>query len=142
MEGCIQIKQESSFDEELESMDIRGIYPGERLLIAATQKVEDFYLATGDKQCLIALASAPSLSEIRKRLNGRVVCLEQLLKKSIEGQEFDEVLAKVLPGREYDGSLKAIFGSGWQATQENVLQALNGYIEDLRSQTDDLLADL
>lgn len=157
VEGCTQIKREDSFDEELQALEIDGIDPGEGLLIAATKKAEEFYLATGDKQCLIALASAgvpreryshypgntaPSLSEIRKRLSGRVVCFEQLLKKSIEDREFDDVLAKVLPGREYDGSLKAIFGSGWQATQENVLQALNGYIEDLRSQTDDLLADL
>lgn len=142
VEKCTQIKQESSFDEELQALEIDGIDTGERLLIAATQKAENFYLATGDKRCLIALASAPSLLEIRKRLSGRVVCFEQILKKSIDHKEFDEVLAKVLLAREYDGSLKAIFGSGWQATQENVLQALNGYIEDLRSQTDDLLADI
>ncbi len=139
---CTQIKQESGFDEELQALEIDGIDTGERLLIAATQKAENFYLVTGDKRCLIALASAPSLLEIRKRLSGRVICFEQLLKKSIDHKEFDEVLAKVLPGREYDGSLNAIFGSGWQATQENVLQALNGYIKDLRSQTDDLLADI
>ena len=40
----------------------------------------------------------------------------------------------------YMQNLRSI--AGWQATQENVLQALNGYIEDLRSQTDDLLADI
>jgi len=119
-----QIKRKDSLNEELQVLEIDGIDTGERLLIAATQKVEDFYLAMGDKQCLIALASAPSLSEIRKRLSERVVCFEQLLKKSINHQGFDNLLAKVLPGREYDGSLKAIFGSGGKATQENVLQAL------------------
>ena len=125
VESCTKIKQESSFDEEFQALKIDGIDPGERLLIAATQKAEDFYLATGDKRCLIALAIAkasdfsgtvPSLSEIRKRLSGRVVCFEQLLKKSINHQGFEDVLAKVLPGREYDGSLKAIFGSGWHNT--------------------------
>lgn len=104
--------------------------------------MESFYLITGDKRCLIALAEASQLVEIRQRLLGRVICLEQIILKLIETQGFNEVLVKVLPGREYDTALKAIFGSGEKATQENVLQMLEGYIGKLRIKTSGLLACL
>lgn len=97
---------------------------------------------TGDKNCLRALAAAPELGKIRQRLKGRVVCLEQLILRLVETQAFDEILTKVLPGREYDTALKAVFGSGERATRENVLQALRGYIENLRSETEELLVDI
>lgn len=65
--------------------------------------------------------------------------MEQVILKLINTQGFDGVLTKVLPVREHDIALRAIFGSGEKATQENVLQALEGYIEDLRRTTDGLL---
>ena len=39
----------------------------------------------------------------------------------------------------YDTSLRAIFGSGVQSTEENVVQALKAYIEDLQARTNGLL---
>lgn len=140
VEGCTKIQPELS--EELQILQIEGIDPGENLLISATRYEASFYLATGDKRCLTALAAEPQLAEIRQRLIGRVICLEQLILRLIYNQGFDLVLTKVLPAREYDTALKAIFGSGERATQENVLQALEGYIEDLRKTTEGLLAYL
>lgn len=130
-------------NEELQILQqIKGIDPGEGVLIATTQTEPSFYLVTGDKNCLRALAAAPELGKIRQRLKGRVVCLEQLILRLVETQAFDEILTKVLPGREYDTALKAVFGSGERATRENVLQALRGYIENLRSETEELLVDI
>ncbi len=140
VDRCTKIQPEPS--EELKKLQIEGIDPGELILISATRYEESFYLTTGDKRCLTALATAPQLAEIRQRLIGRVICLEQLILKLIDTQGFDEVLAKVLPAREYDTALKAIFGSGEKATQENILQALEGYIEDLRMKTQGLLTYL
>lgn len=140
VEACTEIQPD--FSDELQNLQIEGIGPGENLLISATRYEESFYLATGDKRCLTALAAAPQLIEIKQRLIGRVICLEQLILRLIYTQGFDEVLTKVLPAREYDTALKAIFGSGERASQENVLQALDGYIEDLRKKTEGLLADL
>ncbi|WP_460207312.1 hypothetical protein [Scytonema sp. NUACC21] len=140
VDRCTKIQPAPS--EELQELEVEGIDPGERILISATKYETSFYLTTGDKRCLTALAAATQLVEIRQRLIGRVVCLEQLILKLIDQKGFDEVLAKVLPAREYDTALKAIFGSGEKATQESVLQALEGYIEDLRKRTEGLLANL
>lgn len=137
VEGCTPIRPEVS--EELQTLQIEGIDPGEVILISATKYEEFFYLATGDKRCLTALAADPHLDSIRQRLTGRVICLEQLILKLIDTQGFDLVLTKVLPAREYDTALKTSFGSGEKATRENVLQALEGYVEDLRRTTGGLL---
>lgn len=140
LEGCTPILPE--FSEEFQKLQIEGIDPGEIILISATRYEASFYLTTGDKRCLKALVATPQLAAIRQRLTGRVICLEQLILKLIGTQGFDEVLTKVLPAREYDSALKAIFGSGERASQKNVLQALEGYIEDLRKKTEGLLAYL
>ena len=140
VEGCTPIVPEVS--EELQNLQIEGLDPGEIILLSATKYEEFFYLATGDKRCLTALAAAPKLAAIRQRLIERVICLEQLILRLIYTQGFELVLTTVLPAREYDTALKVIFGSGERATQENVLQALEGYIEDLRRTTDGLLINL
>lgn len=140
VEGCTEVIPE--FTEELQNLDVEGIDPGEGFLILATRYETSFYLTTGDKRCLRALAAAPQLGAIRQRLDGRVICLEQLILKLIYTQGFDKVLTKVLPAREYDIALKSSFGSGEKATQESVLQTLNAYIEDLRKITGGLLTYL
>jgi hypothetical protein len=118
-----------------------GIDPGEALLISAAYCENSFYLVTGDKRCLMALAHAPRLNEVRQKLCGKVVCLEQLIQALIETEGFATVSAKVIAARNYDGALNAIFGSVGQATQANVLLALTGYIQDLRLKTGTLLIE-
>ena len=49
------------------------------------------------------------------------------------------VKALVVPARACDTALSAAFGSGWDATEPNVLGALNSYINELRSLPMDLL---
>jgi hypothetical protein len=132
---------EANPNNELSQLQIEGIDPGEVILISATLSLEFFYLVTGDKRCLQALAREEQVREIYKRLQGKCVCLEQLIFKLIETKGFDRILAKILPALEYDTSLKAIFGSGVQSTEENVVQALQAYIEDLQAKTNGLLID-
>ena len=141
VEQC-RLIDEIPINEELQSLQIEGIDQGELVLIVATQTEPSFYLMTGDKRCLEALATAQQLVEVRQRLKGRVVCLEQLILRLIETQEFSEILTLVLPAREYDTALKAVFGSGEKATRDNVLLGLRGYIQDLRSKTEGLLMDI
>ncbi|OKH31990.1 hypothetical protein NIES2101_41110 [Calothrix sp. HK-06] len=114
------------------------------ILISATEHEESFYLTRGDKRCIIALANSnePALVAIRERPAGKLVCLEQLILKIITVEGFDVTLVKVIPAREYDKALKAIFGSGERCTQDNVLMALSAYIQDLRDDAQGLLADI
>jgi hypothetical protein len=142
VEGCQKI--EPSLSDDLKNLQIEGLDPGEMILISATEHEESFYLTTGDKRCITALANStePALVAIRKRLAGKLVCLEQLILKTINVEGFDVTLVKVIPAREYDKALKAIFGSGERCTQDNVLMALEAYIQDLRDNAKGLLADI
>jgi hypothetical protein len=132
------IPQESDEFKVLE----RFLDVGEATLIAATRDVPSFVLMTGDKRCLQSLAVRSEISEAYERLQGRVICLEQVLLLLIRRSGFDWVKARVLPMRDCDQSLKACFGSGTLAIEENVVAALEGYIEALRQAAPGLLADL
>lgn len=50
VEKCTPILPEVS--EELQTLQIEGLDPGEVILISATKYEEFFYLVTGDKRCL------------------------------------------------------------------------------------------
>jgi hypothetical protein len=116
---------------------------GEATLIAATRReVSSFVLMTGDKRCLQVLAARSEISEAYGRLQGRVICLEQVLLLLIRRSGFDWVKVRVVPMRDCDAALQACFGSGGLAIEENVILALEGYIEALRRYAPGLLADL
>lgn len=131
--GCLD-------ETEYLSQSQNEIHIGEQQLILATQSAPDFLLLTGDKVCMRAL---PQLKvEIYGRLAGRVTCFEQVVVLLIRRLGFDRVKAQVVPMWECDTALRACFGSGEWATEENVVMALSGYVEDLRRQAPGLLADM
>jgi hypothetical protein len=112
---------------------VDGIDAGEAVLYAAAVQSQDYRLATGDKRSLRALASEVICRPIAERLSGRVVCLEQIVRESIQHCGFEHVKLKVLPALSCDTALRAAFGSGVNAAPTNVLQALDAYIAELRS---------
>ncbi len=140
--NCCQSVGEDNSDE-FELLQVTdGIDIGEARLLAATQGLAIFLLMTGDKNCLASLGSMPGLEVVKGRVEGRVVCLEQVMLLLIQSLGFDLVKARVVPVMECDQSLKACFGSGVLAIEENVIVALEGYIETLRQAAPGLLADL
>lgn len=126
----------------LEKQAKNDIDPGEATLIAATFHESASLLATGDKRCLQALFRIESLELIHQKLQGRVICLEQIICKSIETQGFDWVLERVLPHLDCDKALKSAFGSGSNSQCETVLETLNSYIQDLQTTSSGILFDL
>lgn len=142
--GCQPIRVEldaGALDETDYLEQFRNeIHVGEQQLILATRSAPDFLLLTGDKVCMQAL---PQLkAEIYGRLAGRVICFEQVVLLLIRWLGFDRVKAQVVPMRECDTALRACFGSGERATEENVVMALEAYVEDLRRLAPGLLADM
>jgi hypothetical protein len=115
---------------------------GEATLIAATQNESSFMLLTGDKRCLVTLVMREELAEVRARLQGRVICLEQMILLLIRRLGFEAVRTKVVPVMACDTAITACFGSGELATEANVVMALEGYITDLKRDAEGLLADL
>jgi hypothetical protein len=143
VKSCATISaQDNNEYRLLEKQAKNDIDPGEATLIAATFHESASLLATGDKRCLQALASIESLELIHEKLQGRVICLEQIICKLIEIQGFDWVLERILPNLDCDKALKSAFGSGSNSQSGTVLGTLNGYIQDLRTTSSGILSDL
>lgn len=132
------IKEYSAEDHQLLD-DVVGIDPGETILLAATAVFPDCRLLTGDKRCLRTVATCPECESIARRIQGRVVCFEQVLCHLIDHFGFDHVLAKVVPVLSCDNALRAAFGSGIQSTKANSVACLQSYIGELRALPIDLL---
>ena len=141
VKNCPMVSEENSDEFEL-LQTIDGIDIGEARLLAATQGVAAFVLLTGDKHCMASLGAAPELESIRQRLQGRVICLEQVVLLLIKRLGFEIVKARVLPTIGYDKSLQSCFGSGKFAIEANVVASLEGYIEALRQLAPGILADM
>ncbi|KPQ33167.1 MAG: Uncharacterized protein family (UPF0179) [Phormidesmis priestleyi Ana] len=121
-----------------------GIDAGEAILTTyvaqVLQKDEtgEAFILTGDKRYLRALAQA-ELPELQALFANRFWCLEQLILRDIREYGFEVVRDKIVPVRDCDKACKAVFGSGAQSTEENVLSAIAAYIETLRAETGNLL---
>jgi hypothetical protein len=138
------IKQDEQRDELYQSLLIEGVDAGEALLIASLMNSPDGYcLLTGDKRCLISLSNNndEDIEKVKNQIRGKVICLEQIILAMIEINGFELILPKVLQAKEYDISLKSIFGSGEAATRENVISSLSAYIKDLQTQSNGILID-
>jgi hypothetical protein len=119
---------------ELEVLvETEGIDTGEAILFASAACLGGAMLATGDKRSLRALASSAACRGIAGRIAGRVICLEQIIYKVIGHLGFPRAKEKIVPARGCDTALRAAFGSGEAATEENVLAGLESYIAELRA---------
>jgi hypothetical protein len=118
-----------------------GIDIGEATLITATIQESASFLVSGDKKCLNALVSK-DLDSIHKKMQGRVICLEQIICRSIEIQGFGWVLDRIIPNLACDATLRAAFGSGSKSQYETVLGTLNSYIQDLQITSSGILSKL
>ncbi len=119
--------------------DAVGIDAGEAVLFSSTAHFAEFLVATSDKTSLRALASTPACQPVFQRLQGHVITFEQILVRVIDRIGFESLLAKVVPALHCDTVLRAVFGSGLEATEANVRSGLIGYIEHLRRETNGLL---
>jgi hypothetical protein len=137
---CTTISSKDSNEHKL-LVEQDGIDLGEATLITAIIQESGSFLATGDKRCLQALATTECLQTIHKSLQGRVVCLEQIICKLIETQGFDWVLEKILLNLECDKAIKVAFGSGSRSQCESVLGTLNSYIQELRVESGGILVE-
>ncbi len=138
--ACVREIEVPGPPEELQLLSgVDGIDAGEAVLFSATANFEDYLLATGDKTSLRALATTPRVRPIAVRVRGHVICLEQIIHRVIQNFGFSYVKKKVLPAHVCDTALHVAFGSGREATEANVVAALDSYIWELRSLPIDLL---
>jgi len=127
---------------ELELLSsVPDIDTGEALLYASTYALQEFWLLTGDKRSLTALAASPNCQPIAARLSGKVICLEQVVIHSLSSYPFEILRSKIVPARECDTAVKVAFGSGNQTDLSHAIGALDAYISELRAKTGNLLRE-
>jgi hypothetical protein len=127
---------------ELELLSsVPDIDTGEALLYASTYALQEFWLLTGDKRSLTALAASPNCQPIAARSSGKVICLEQVVIHSLSSYPFEILLSKIVPARECDTAVKVAFGSGNQTNLSHAIGALDAYISELRAKTGNLLRE-
>lgn len=134
--------QEADIDDVSVLSSIPNIDEGEMILLSYASRDPHSIFATGDKRCLSALVTTPTASEIVARLKERVVCFEQLILRSVLVLGFEEVRARVVPWMACDTALRSAFGSGMQATWDNVQSTLKGQVTNLRATSGTLLSTL
>ena len=123
------------------SPDKPPLDPGEVLLFLQGAALDEaFYLTTGDKSALAALASVPEAERVRKALRGRVLCLEQLLLRLTDDIGVGEVSARVRRVPACDTAITNVFGRSAAAPQDAVFDGLASEIDALRRDTAELLA--
>lgn len=114
--------------------DISNIDPeGDLGLVDKAYALKDSILLTGDKRCIRAIAANEPIRFIYESLATRVVCLEEVVRALIVALGFDKVRDAVVPVTQCDIMLRVVFGSGMQATEAAVLEALASYITELES---------
>ncbi|MEL6492968.1 MAG: hypothetical protein AAFQ95_23710 [Cyanobacteria bacterium J06621_3] len=118
----------------------RQIDPGEADLIVATANTTDFLLLSGDKRCFKALPAIPS--PIYARLQGKAICLEQIILKLIDVLGFEEVCARIKPAVHQDKAIYLCFGYSRSAPESQVREALQSCINEINIAAPGLLVKL
>lgn len=125
--------------EEQAYMEYAGIDPGEQVIFSATREHTEFQVITADRKALRALAHANGCGGICNRMNGRVVCLEQILLLLIPHLGYEALRTKILPCIAYDVAFHSAFGSDQTNGQKQAEALLRERIFNLREQTGNLL---
>lgn len=106
---------------------------GEAELFALMTEKPGYYLSTGDKRSLIALATSPDLREVYRAVKGRVICVETLLERLVKSQGIAPVAKAVTPLRPFDRMISAIFSRDEATPEAACLEGLASYVRDLES---------
>lgn len=142
----IRLTDSIAVRKEAIALEKANIDAGEKTLVIATkepaEEAQPFFLATGDKRAINALAALPSNDAVSKsifdRLHGRIICLESVILTLINVLGFEPIKAKILASYyndKYasDGALTAAFVLGEQAQESDVCAKLQHYIARLPS---------
>lgn len=90
-------------------------------------------LVTGDKRALRLIAEFASYdTDLHRRLNGRVDCLEGIMLGLIDRFGFDAINAKVIQGIEVDGLFRLAFGR--HRNCDHAREAITSYLDGLRQE--------
>lgn len=117
---------------------IPNIDSGEALLIATLEATQDSILATGDKRALKAIHSAIT-DGLSCQIEGRIICLEQLLSCLLTLIGHTEWLACISRAPRIDIAIRMVCGTGCNAPIEQIVDGLKSYTDSIRNECGTIL---
>jgi hypothetical protein len=123
--------------EALTRLNIDAFDPGEVTLVAYALEHPTAVIFTGDKRCLRALATHPSLAPIAATLTGRCVHLESVMKTLSARLGWRRIASAVIAATGEDIALERIYSHSSEAAMK---AALDKNIALLAAETDTLIA--
>ena len=127
-------------DELVLLSETDGIDGGEAILFAATRSHTEFIVVSDDKNSLRALAEEPECELIFERIQGHVVCIEDLLLRIIAKYSYERIRPKLLLAQHCVKALSQTLGTNQHAGQVQVESALQNAMERLSLETNYILA--
>lgn len=133
--AAIEDRPPTEFHEPL----LEVVDPGEALLFATAADLDDGVVATGDKRACLGVATAPSLSHLRPRLAGRVLCFEGALELLLARLGFPALAAALTPVRDYNQTLRLVLSEASATSEEHFREGISSYLGSLERQAGQLL---
>jgi len=104
-----------------------------QLLAVAVRRRVDWFL-TGDKRAIRAMEVLLDVEAVLVDICGRVVCLEQLVRRLLTDKDFATVRTAICSAARADRALSFCFGcSNDRTTEDSANEGLNSHINDLRA---------
>lgn len=107
---------------------------GEAELIALLAEHDGFYLTTGDKRALVALATDHGLADVRARVAGRLICLESILKRLVQDRGAG-AMAKAFAAVMTHRTIGVLFTEAQVRSDDVCLEGIESYLNDLIQKT-------
>lgn len=119
--------------------NIPYIDSGELMLYSIKPLSNEFLILTGDKNSIKTLYSNIQLAKIALRLKHKIACLEYLVIRIMEIENFDFLAKKIIESKFCgDDALKSFFNQQ-SLTKEKALEGLFSYLNNLNEEIGDNL---
>jgi hypothetical protein len=117
----------------------RGIHD-EAVLFAANVVAPQYWIATGDKKSIRAMAKNPACAAVCAKHAGRIVCLEKIVMALISKHTFAYVHQRISPLCTCDGVMRRAFNHGFGVNESDVVKYLISELDALEADANGMLA--
>lgn len=120
--------------------NVSGIDPGEAILFSVAASNERSIVLTGDKRAISALGASNSVAT--KKLNGRIIVMEQVVRAALEARGINWLRDHICRHHKIDKAIAVAMGSGCDASENSVKAGLISYIGSIRRSCGALLREI
>jgi hypothetical protein len=111
-----------------------GVDLGEAELFALLAEHEGYYLTTGDRRSIVALATNENLAAVRERVAARIVCLESILRLLV-ARNGAKATALAFHALRTHKTIAVLLSDSQAQSNEVCLQGIDSYLNDLIRKT-------